>query len=48
MVQMINDGLMQLMNQLEDEPKGLQCSKLLCEERAIPPPKTTDTNSIAR
>ena len=47
-VQIINDELTQLINQLADEPGGSQHSKQLHEEKAMPPPKTTETNSVAK
>ena len=43
-----NARITQLMNQLADEPEGSQCSKQLQEEKAMPPLKTVNTNSVTR
>ena len=39
LMQIMNEGIMQLMNQLANEPSRKQHRKLLCKEKAVPPPK---------
>ena len=47
-MQVINDGITQLMIQLADELEGSQHSKRLWEEETMCSPKANDTNSVVR
>ena len=48
LMQIIDEGIIQLISQLTEDPAGKQCSKQLHEEKAMPPPNTIDANNVTR
>ena len=44
----INDMITHMITKVAEEPYGSRHSKPLHEKKAMPPPKTNDTNSVAR